>query len=101
MSTTARTFFRIARDRLRDLYRGPGRATIMSDFGAEVIKIERPQGAILMLPLILPGMAVSEHNYCVLTRETREFSPSICGRAGREVLPSLLRLRTFSSQTTA
>src|SRR6185295_2186208 len=44
---------------------GPAAATMMSDFGAEVIKIERPHGGDPYRNLsFLPGMPVSEHNYC-------------------------------------
>jgi crotonobetainyl-CoA:carnitine CoA-transferase CaiB-like acyl-CoA transferase len=44
---------------------GPAAATILSDFGAEVIKIERPPygDPYRYLPLV-PGMPVSDKNYC-------------------------------------
>ncbi|HKE03391.1 MAG TPA: CoA transferase, partial [Blastocatellia bacterium] len=46
---------------------GPAAATILSDFGAEVIKIERPpHGDPYRFLSFLPGMPVSEHNYCWL-----------------------------------
>ena len=46
---------------------GPAAATIMSDFGAEVIKIERPpHGDPYRHLSFLKGMPVSEHNYCWL-----------------------------------
>src|SRR3984957_6020220 len=44
---------------------GPAAAAILSDFGAEVIKIERPPHGdpYRYLPL-MPGMPVSDQNYC-------------------------------------
>jgi crotonobetainyl-CoA:carnitine CoA-transferase CaiB-like acyl-CoA transferase len=44
---------------------GPAAAAILSDFGAEVIKIERPPygDPYRYLPLV-PGMPVSDKNYC-------------------------------------
>ncbi len=44
---------------------GPAAATILSDFGAEVIKIERPPygDPYRYLPQV-PGMPVSDQNYC-------------------------------------
>jgi crotonobetainyl-CoA:carnitine CoA-transferase CaiB-like acyl-CoA transferase len=44
---------------------GPAAAAILSDFGAEVIKIERPPygDPYRYLPLV-PGMPVSDQNYC-------------------------------------
>jgi crotonobetainyl-CoA:carnitine CoA-transferase CaiB-like acyl-CoA transferase len=44
---------------------GPAAATILSDFGAEVIKIERPPyGDPYRYLGQLPGMPVSDQNYC-------------------------------------
>ena len=43
---------------------GPSAATVMSDFGAEVIKVETPDGGDPNRRLgELPGLPVSEHNY--------------------------------------
>src|SRR6202790_162985 len=44
---------------------GPAAAAILSDFGAEVIKIERPPyGDPYRYLGLLPGMPVSDQNYC-------------------------------------
>jgi len=72
---------------------GPAAATIMSDFGAEVIKIERPHGGDPYRYLsFLPGMAVSEHNYCWLldARNKKSLAVDLRDDAGREVLRKLI-----------
>jgi len=72
---------------------GPAAATIMSDFGAEVIKIERPQGGDPYRYLsFLPGMAASEHNYCWLLdgRNKKSLAVDLRDEAGREVLRKLI-----------
>jgi hypothetical protein len=72
---------------------GPAAATIMSDFGAEVIKIERPQGGDPYRHLsFLPSMAVSEHNYCWLldARNKKSLALDLRDDAGREVLRKLV-----------
>lgn len=58
---------------------GPASATVMSDFGAEVFKIERPDGGDLwrLFPH-LPGTAKSELNYAwILTGRNKKASRSI------------------------
>jgi crotonobetainyl-CoA:carnitine CoA-transferase CaiB-like acyl-CoA transferase len=72
---------------------GPAAATMMSDFGADVIKIERPHGGDPYRYLsFLPGMAVSEHNYCWLldARNKRSLAVDLRDEAGREVLRKLV-----------
>ena len=72
---------------------GPAAATIMSDFGAEVIKIERPQGGDPYRYLsFLPAMAVSEHNYCWLldARNKKSLALDLRAESGREVLRKLI-----------
>jgi crotonobetainyl-CoA:carnitine CoA-transferase CaiB-like acyl-CoA transferase len=72
---------------------GPATATMMSDFGAEVIKIERPHGGDPYRHLsFLPGMAVSEHNYCWLldARNKKSLALDLREEAGREVLRKLI-----------
>ena len=72
---------------------GPAAATMMSDFGAEVIKIERTQGGDPYRYLsFLPGMPVSEHNYCWLldARNKKSLAIDLRDEAGREVLRKLI-----------
>ncbi|MEK6410726.1 MAG: CoA transferase [Acidobacteriota bacterium] len=72
---------------------GPAAATMMSDFGAEVIKIERPLGGDPYRYLsFLPGMPVSEHNYCWLldARNKKSLALDLRDEAGREILRKLI-----------
>jgi len=71
---------------------GPAAATIMSDFGAEVIKIERPQGDPYRHLSFLPGMPVSEHNYCWLldARNKKSLALNLKEEAGQEVIRRLV-----------
>ena len=73
---------------------GPAAATIMSDFGAEVIKIERPGGGDLWrLFSKLPGTAKSELDWCwILTSRNKKSVALDLGRPeGREALVRLVR----------
>ncbi len=72
---------------------GPSAATIMSDFGAEVIKIERPPyGDPYRNLSYLPGMPVSELNYCWLldARNKKSLALDLQDEAGREALRRLV-----------
>jgi crotonobetainyl-CoA:carnitine CoA-transferase CaiB-like acyl-CoA transferase len=72
---------------------GPSTATIMSDFGAEVIKIERPpHGDPYRALSFLPGMAASDVNYCWLldARNKRSLALNLQERAGQEALRRLV-----------
>jgi crotonobetainyl-CoA:carnitine CoA-transferase CaiB-like acyl-CoA transferase len=72
---------------------GPAAATIMSDFGAEVIKIERPpHGDPYRRLSFFPGMPVSEHNYCWMldARNKKSLALNLQGEVGREVLRRLV-----------
>src|SRR5215510_4869681 len=72
---------------------GPAAATIMSDFGAEVIKIERPpHGDPYRRLSFFPGMPVSEHNYCWMldSRNKKSLALNLQDEAGREVLRRLV-----------
>ena len=71
---------------------GPAAATILSDFGAEVIKIERPPyGDPYRSLSFLPGMPVSEHNYCWIldSRNKKSLALNLREEAGREALRRL------------
>ena len=72
----------------------PASATVMSDFGAEVIKIERPDGGDLwrLFPL-LPGTAKSELNWSwVLTgRNKKSVALDLAAPEGYEALLRLVK----------
>ncbi len=73
---------------------GPAAATVMSDFGADVIKIERPGGGDLWrLFSRLPGTAKSELDWCwVLTnRNKRSVAIDLGKPAGRDALIRLVK----------
>jgi crotonobetainyl-CoA:carnitine CoA-transferase CaiB-like acyl-CoA transferase len=73
---------------------GPAATTVMSDFGADVIKIERPGGGDLwrLFPL-LPGTAKSELNWAwVLTsRNKRSLALDLNRPQGRDALVALVK----------
>ena len=73
---------------------GPAAATVMSDFGADVIKIERPGGGDLWrLFSRLPGSAHSDVDWCwILTnRNKKSVALDLADPAGREALIRLVR----------
>jgi formyl-CoA transferase len=73
---------------------GPAAATIMSDFGAEVIKIERPGGGDLWrLFSKLPGTAHSELDWCsvLTTRNKKSVALDLALPEGRDALLRLVR----------
>jgi crotonobetainyl-CoA:carnitine CoA-transferase CaiB-like acyl-CoA transferase len=71
----------------------PAAAAVMSDFGAEVIKIERPPHGDphRCLPLV-PGLPSCEHNYCWILdgRNKRSLALNLADAAGRDVLLKLV-----------
>ncbi|HMG34399.1 MAG TPA: CoA transferase [Blastocatellia bacterium] len=72
---------------------GPATAVMLSDFGAEVIKVERPGGGDPYRYLsFLPGMAVSEHNYCWLldARNKRSLALDLRHPEGKSILRTLV-----------
>lgn len=72
----------------------PAAATVLSDFGAEVIKIEPPgAGDPFRAYPQLPGSPVSEHNYAWLMtgRNKRSLALDLSLPAGRQVLARLVR----------
>jgi len=71
----------------------PGAATVMSDFGAEVIKIERPGvGDPYRYLSYIPPMPVVELNYCWLLdgRNKKSVALNLADEAGREALLKLV-----------
>lgn len=73
---------------------GPAAATVMSDFGAEVIKIERPGGGDLWrIFSSLPGSAKAELDWCwVLTsRNKKSVALDLSRPEGREALIRLVK----------
>jgi crotonobetainyl-CoA:carnitine CoA-transferase CaiB-like acyl-CoA transferase len=72
---------------------GPAAATVMSDFGAEVIKIERPGGGDLWrLFSKLPGVAKCDLDWCweLTNRNKRSIALDLGRPKGREVLLRLI-----------
>jgi formyl-CoA transferase len=72
---------------------GPAAATVMSDFGAEVIKIERPGGGDLWrLFSKLPGVAKCNLDWCweLTNRNKKSVALDLSRLAGREVLLRLV-----------
>ncbi len=72
---------------------GPAAATVMSDFGAEVIKVEPPSTGDPYRDLLrLPGMPLSEHNYPWLldSRNKKSLALDLKVPEGREALLTLV-----------
>jgi formyl-CoA transferase len=73
---------------------GPAAASIMAEFGAEVIKIERPpHGDPYRYLSTVPGMPVSEHLFCWILdgRNRQSLALNLDHEAAREVLLRLVR----------
>ena len=73
---------------------GPASTTIMSDFGAEVLKIERPQGGDLYrFMAALPGFAKADLNWAwILTsRNKKSVALDLSVPQGRDVLIRLIK----------
>ena len=73
---------------------GPASATVMSDFGAEVFKIERPQGGDLYRALAdLPGFAKADTNWgwILTSRNKKSVALDLSKPDGRAVLLRLVR----------
>src|SRR5258706_7849315 len=76
----------------------PAAATILSDFGADVIKIERPPHGdpYRYLPTV-PGMPVAAENYCWIldSRNKRSVALNLGDEAGREALLRMVSRADF------
>jgi len=71
----------------------PAAAVVMSDFGAEVIKVERPpHGDPYRYLSLVPGMPVSDRLYCFITtgRNKKSVGLNLECPAGREALLRLV-----------
>ena len=72
----------------------PAAATVLSDFGAQVIKIEPPgTGDPYRALSAQPGFPESEHNYCwsLDARNKRSLALDLSNPEGRDVLHRLVR----------
>ena len=72
----------------------PAAATALADFGADVIKIERPpHGDPYRYLSLVPGMAISEHQYCWIleSRLKRSVALDLNQESAREALYALVR----------
>jgi crotonobetainyl-CoA:carnitine CoA-transferase CaiB-like acyl-CoA transferase len=73
---------------------GPAAATIMADYGAEVIKIERPpHGDPYRYLSTIPGMPITEHLFCWILdgRNRKSLALNLEDDAAREALLKLVR----------
>jgi len=73
---------------------GPASTTVMSDFGADVIKIERPEGGDLWrMWWVTPGTAQCDVNYSwwLTSRNKRSLALDLSRDDGRDVLIRLLK----------
>ncbi len=73
---------------------GPASTTIMSDFGAEVVKIERPHGGDLYRFMAdLPGFAKADINWpwILTSRNKKSVALDLSSPRGREVLIRLVK----------
>ena len=73
---------------------GPASTTIMSDFGAEVLKIERPQGGDLYRSMSdLPGFAKADLNWgwILTSRNKKSVALDLASPQGREALIRLVK----------
>ena len=71
----------------------PGAATVMSDFGAEIIKIEPPEtGDPYRYLYRVPPMPACELNYCWIldSRNKKSVALDLATEAGREILRKLI-----------
>ncbi|MEO7144837.1 MAG: CoA transferase [Bryobacteraceae bacterium] len=71
----------------------PAAATVLGDFGAEVIKIERPPfGDPYRFLASVPGMPVSDRNYCWLldARNKKSVALNLSDASGRDALLKLI-----------
>ena len=70
----------------------PAAATVLSDFGADVIKVEPPTGDAYRQTASAPGQPATEHNFpwIVDARNKRSIAVDLASADGREVLRRLV-----------
>lgn len=70
----------------------PAAATVLSDFGADVIKIEPPTGDAYRQTGLAPGQPATEHNFpwIVDARNKRSLAVDLASADGREILRRLV-----------
>ncbi len=70
----------------------PAAATVLSDFGADVIKVEPPAGDAYRQTASAPGQPATEHNFpwIVDARNKRSIAVDLASEDGREVLRRLV-----------
>ncbi len=70
----------------------PAAATVLSDFGADVIKVEPPTGDAYRLTASAPGQPATEHNFpwIVDARNKRSIAVDLASADGREILRRLV-----------
>lgn len=72
---------------------GPAAATILADFGADVVKVEVPEGDGFRKTALNPNLAYSEHNYLWMqgARGRRAIALDLKNPEGQAVLHRLVR----------
>ena len=70
----------------------PAAATVLSDFGADVVKIEPPTGDAYRQTASAPGQPATEHNFpwIVDARNKRSIAVDLASEDGREILRRLV-----------
>ena len=73
---------------------GPAAATVLADFGADIVKIEQPgEGDPYRALTSMPGQPISDHNYGWLmdARNKRSLALDLKSDAGRDILYRLVK----------
>ncbi|MPZ99160.1 MAG: hypothetical protein GEU80_07450 [Dehalococcoidia bacterium] len=76
---------------LSTMYAGPGTATYLGDMGADVIKVEQPNGDDSRALGTSPFLAKNSRFYMAVNRNKRALSLDLQNQAGKDVLYRLVR----------